>query len=160
MTTGENQTGIQEAKWLDKQVFDTNMHLTLHSGYHVNTSDTVETTMKGKIFGWNAAAREVGWRSKENETKISFQSCGKRTSELEMTTGDNESKIPSMFGKSSRREHSGAPNQVRHIRVCVLAQTEAEGTNEDCNEVRQPSKRRLLAEEIIHFIVCLHMCVS
>ena len=54
---------------------------------------------------------------------------------------------------------------MRHIRVYVSdglvpAQTEAEETNEDCNEVQQPSKRRLLAEEIIQFIVCLHMYVS
>jgi hypothetical protein len=49
--------------------------------------------MVGQILRWIAAASEVGWRNKENETKISFQSCGKRTSELEMTTGKNQSKI-------------------------------------------------------------------
>jgi hypothetical protein len=49
--------------------------------------------MKGKNLGWTAAASEVGWRSKENETKkISFQCCGNRASELEMTTGENQSK--------------------------------------------------------------------
>jgi hypothetical protein len=41
-----------------------------------------------------------------------------------------------------------------------MAQLEAGETNEDCNEVHQPSKRRLLAEEIIQFIVCLYMCAS
>jgi hypothetical protein len=40
-------------------------------------------------LGWIAAASEVAWRSKENETNISFQSCGNRTSELEMRTGEN-----------------------------------------------------------------------
>jgi hypothetical protein len=66
---------LQEAKWMDKWVFDTNMHTTIHGGNHVNTSDTVERTMKGRISGWIAAASEVGWRSKENKTKISFQCC-------------------------------------------------------------------------------------
>jgi hypothetical protein len=39
----------------------------------------------------------------------------------------------------------GAQNQVRHIKVCVsdwlaAAQLEAEGTNEDCNEMHEPNK--------------------
>jgi hypothetical protein len=49
--------------------------------------------MKGKVLGWIPAASEVGWRSKENETKISFQFCGNRASELEMTTGENDTEI-------------------------------------------------------------------
>jgi hypothetical protein len=56
-----------------------------------------ELCRKGKILGWIAAAR----RSKENETKISFQSCGKRTSELEMTTEENQTEIQAiLYGKS------------------------------------------------------------
>jgi hypothetical protein len=35
----------------------------------------------------------VGWRSKENKTKISFQCCWNRASELEKTTGENQSEI-------------------------------------------------------------------
>ena len=88
---------FQEAKWLDELVFDTNMHPTHHHGNHVNTSDTVETTMEMKILGWNAAASEMGWRSKENETKISFQSCKNNASELEMTTEVNQSEIKVKF---------------------------------------------------------------
>jgi hypothetical protein len=41
-----------------------------------------------------------------------------------------------------------------------MAELEEEETNEDCNKVHQPSKGRLLAEEIIQFIACLYMCVS
>jgi hypothetical protein len=68
---------LQEAKWLDRRVFNANMLTALRGGNLVNTSDTVERTMtmKGKILGWIAAASEVVWTSKENETKISFQSC-------------------------------------------------------------------------------------
>jgi hypothetical protein len=55
---------------LHNLVFDDNMDTTLRHGNHENTSDTAEKTMKGKILGWIAAASEVGWRSKENKTKI------------------------------------------------------------------------------------------
>jgi hypothetical protein len=86
---------LQEAKWLDKRVFDANMLTALRGGNLVNTFDTIERTMtmKGKILGWIAAASQVVWRSKENETKISFQSCGNRTSELEITTGEHHIEI-------------------------------------------------------------------
>jgi hypothetical protein len=45
-----------------------------------------------------------------------------------------------------RQGHSGAPDEVRHIRVCVYGglatpQLEAEEASEDYNEVHQPSKR-------------------
>ena len=42
----------------------------------------------------------------------------------------------------------------------AMAQLQVEERNEDCNEEQQHSKRRLLAEEIIEFIVCLYICVS
>jgi hypothetical protein len=52
-----------------------------------------EGVTKFQVTPWISAASEVGWRSKENETKISFQSCGKRIFKLEMTTGENQTEI-------------------------------------------------------------------
>jgi hypothetical protein len=72
-----------------------NMCRILHGGnqgrYHGGrlSLQLQELCRKGKILGWIAASS----RSKENETKISFQSSGKRTSELEMTTEENQYKI-------------------------------------------------------------------
>jgi hypothetical protein len=79
---------------------------TLRVGNHVNTSNTVEKTMKEKILGWIAAASEVGWRSKENENKISSQSCGNRISELEMTTAENQSEIQVILHAKSHAPHT------------------------------------------------------
>jgi hypothetical protein len=41
---------LQEAKWLDKRVFDADMHTAFRGGNLVDTSDTVERTMKGKFW--------------------------------------------------------------------------------------------------------------
>jgi hypothetical protein len=84
------------------------MHTTLLVGNCVSTFDTVERTMKGKILGWIAAASEVGWRSIENETKILFQCCGNRTSELEMTTGGNQSEIQVILYARNHTPHTVA----------------------------------------------------
>jgi hypothetical protein len=82
------------------------MDTPLHRGNHDNTCDTSEKAMKGKILGWIAAASEVCWRSEENETKIPFQSCGNRTSELEMPTGENQSEIQVILNDKDHTPHT------------------------------------------------------
>jgi hypothetical protein len=85
---------VEEANCLD----DTNMRTILHGGNHGGrlSLQLQELCRKRKILGWTAAAR----RSKENETKISFQSCGKRTSQLEITTEENQTEIQAiLYGK-------------------------------------------------------------
>jgi hypothetical protein len=42
------------------------MDTALPAGNVVNTSDTDERTVNGKILGWIAAASEVGWKNKVN----------------------------------------------------------------------------------------------
>jgi hypothetical protein len=51
---------LQETKWLNKLVFDTNMDTTFRRGSpgnHDNTCDTAEEAMKGNILGWIAASK-------------------------------------------------------------------------------------------------------
>jgi hypothetical protein len=72
---------------------------------HVNTAAAVERTMKWKILGWIAAASGVGTKSEENETKISFESCRKRTSDLEMTTGESQIEIQVILHAKSHTPH-------------------------------------------------------
>jgi hypothetical protein len=52
----------------------------------------------------------VGWRSKENETKISFQSCGKRASKLEMTTEGNQTGIQVILYAETHTLHIVVPD--------------------------------------------------
>jgi hypothetical protein len=65
-----------------------------------------KSVTKFKVTHWIAAASEVGWRSKENETKISLQSCGKRAFELEMTIGENQNQNSGNFICKSHTPHS------------------------------------------------------
>jgi hypothetical protein len=57
-----------------------------------------------------ASASEVGWRSKENESKISFHSYGKRMSELEMTIKKNQTEIQIILYAKSHTPHSVLTN--------------------------------------------------
>jgi hypothetical protein len=65
-----------------------------------------KSVTKFKVTPWISAASEVGWRSKENETKMSFRSCGKWTFELEMTTGENQTGIQVILYAKSHTQHS------------------------------------------------------
>jgi hypothetical protein len=75
------------------------MRRILHGGNHggILSLQLQELCRKVKILGWIAAASS----SKENVTKISFQSCGETTSLLEMTTEENQTEIQIiLYGKS------------------------------------------------------------
>jgi hypothetical protein len=81
------------------------MHTALCGGNHVTTAATVERTMKWKILGCIAAANGVDTKNEENETKISFQSYRKRTSDLEMTTGESQTEIQVILYAKSHTPH-------------------------------------------------------
>jgi hypothetical protein len=51
-------------------------------------------------------AIEVGGRSKENETKIVFQSCGNMASELQMTTGETHSEMQVILNDEGHTPHT------------------------------------------------------
>jgi hypothetical protein len=82
--------------------------MTLCGGSHVNTAAAVERIMKWKILGCIAAASGVGTKSEENKTEVSFQSCRKKTSDLEMTTGERQTKIQVILYAKSRTPHTVA----------------------------------------------------
>jgi cytidine deaminase len=74
-------------------------------------------------------ANEVGWRSKENETKIPFQSCGNRASELQMTTGENQSEIQVILNDEGHKPHT-TPCGNKLVRLVDVTDTELVNTQE------------------------------
>jgi hypothetical protein len=105
------------------------MDTAFHRGNHGNICDTAEKAMKGKIRDGLQLAIEVGWRSKENETKIPFQSCGNRASELQMTTGENQSKIQVILNDEGHTPHTTHTTRCSNKLVLLVDVTDRDLVN-------------------------------